>query len=213
MISPDKKLNADTTTKARPASKHEIGFSNDRQQEKVEDQALWIKIKLGNSTGFRELFLKYYGILMKMGHAICQDSDLVEDAIHDLFLYVWERRNTLSDVESVKYYLIVAFRRRLYRALGEQEKINKIVEGLRFEYPKYESFFEDIYVEKQGRNERNATLMNAVATLSPRQKQLIELRYVKGLSYKEIALQMSISASNARKLSYKAISKLRKTKL
>ena len=193
------------------SKKHIIGLSGLEQEEKVEDQRSWIKFKLGNEEGFRVLFLKYRGMLSRIGKIIINDSLLIEDCIHDLFLYLWSKRATLTEVESVKYYLVVAFRRRLYKLISEREKGAKILEGIKFEYPKYEDFFETKYMQQQQLKEK--ALMIAVDSLPSRQKELLQLRYLEGLSYQDISGIMGISNGSARKLSYKAIKALRKKDL
>ena len=86
--------------------------SKSQKEQKILDQKLWLKLKLGSEESFKQLFLKYNNILTKYGNSIIRDSHIVEDCIHDLFLYIWLKRDFLGEVESVKYYLIVSLKRR-----------------------------------------------------------------------------------------------------
>ncbi|MCG8308715.1 MAG: sigma-70 family RNA polymerase sigma factor [Cytophagales bacterium] len=192
--------------------KHIIGLNEtaSKKEEKLNDQKLWFKIKMGSEGAFRELFLKYNNILTRYGASVMEDPGLVEDCIHDLFLYLWSKKDTLSDVESVKYYLIVSFRRRIFKVLKEREKGQKLLEGIRFEYPKYEDFFEQRFIVNQDAHERERSLKNAVDELPERQKEVLHLRFIEGLPYQEISLKMGISNVSVRKLSSKAIRNLRK---
>jgi len=194
------------------AKTHIIGLKNSKsiQAEKVADQKLWIRLKIGSEEAFKELFLKYNNILTKYGRSIVYDPCVVEDCIHDLFLYIWSKRDTLCEVDSVKYYLIVCFRRKIFKVLSEKEKENKLLQGIRFEYPKYENFFEKKFITDQNALERKKTLNQAVDTLPRRQKEVLHLRYVEGLSYQDITSEMGITNVSARKLAYKAIKNLRK---
>ena len=203
----------DQNPKSNQPTRHLIGLQGSKKEEKIEEQKLWIKLKLGSEEGFRELFLKYNAILGRIGRIISNDSVLIEDCIHDLFIYLWSKRESLAEVEFVKYYLIVAFRRRLYKLLSEKEKGAKILEGIKFEYPKYENFFESKYINQQQTIEKERALKRAVDLLPARQKELLRLRYLEGLSYQEISNKMGISNVSARKLSSKAIKALRKLNL
>ena len=58
--------------------------------------------------------------------------------------------------------------------------------------------------------EREIALKKAVDELFPRQKEVLHLRYIEGLPYKEISLKMGISIVSARKLSRRGIKNLKK---
>ncbi len=191
---------------------HIIGLNEtiSAKKDKLNDQKLWLKLKIGCDEAFRELFLKYNDILSKYGMSIVKDSIIVEDCIHDLFLYLWSKRESLTEVESVKYYLIVSFRRRIFRVIQEKAKADKLLDGIKLEFPKHEDFFEKKFITDQNTLERENVLNKAVDELPPRQKQVLNLRYLEGLPYVEISIKMGISNVSVRKLSSKAIKNLRK---
>ena len=180
------------------------------KEEKLNDQKLWLKLRIGSEDAFKELFLKYNNILTKYGNSIILDSYLVEDCIHDLFLYLWSKRESLTKVDSVKYYLIVSFRRRIFKVIGDKEKGIKLFEGIKLEFPQHENFFEKKFIEGHNATVREIALNKAVDELPPRQKEVLHFRYIEGLPYQEISLKMGISNVSARKLSYKGIKNLRK---
>lgn len=178
--------------------------------EKLADQKLWGKLKYGSEEAFKELFIKYNYILTKYGNSIIVNSFIVEDCIHDLFLYIWSERSSLRDVESVKYYLLISFKRRIFKVIREQEKGQKLLGDIKFEYPKEENFFEKKFAASLNPNWRERRLRPAVDALPQRQKEVLHYRYIEGLSYDEIRLKMGISNVSARKHSSKAIKNLRK---
>ena len=198
--------------KTNAEAKHNIGLkeTTSAKEEKLKDQNLWLKLRLGSEEAFKELFLKYNGILIKYGNSIFRDPFIIEDCIHDLFLYLWSKKESLTEVDSVKYYLFVSFRRRVFKVLSEKEKGIKLLEGIKHEFPKHEDFFEKIFIERQNTMEREISLKKAVDELSPRQKEVLHLRYIEGLPYQEISMKMGISNVSARKLSSKGIKNLRK---
>jgi RNA polymerase sigma-70 factor (ECF subfamily) len=193
---------------------HIIGSQPSKSQaaEKLEDQQLWHKLKLGSELAFKQLFLKYNEIFVSYGQSISSDAIFVEDCIHDVFIDIWARRDRLSQVESVKYYLLVAFRRRLFRAITEQTKANKILEGIKKEHPRHEDFFQDRFYGQQSDLQKERSLLNAINELPERQKEALELRYFQDLTYSEMVSRMHISYVSARKLVSKAIGNLRKKK-
>lgn len=208
----EKPILQEANVSARKPANHLIGLNESitAKNEKLNDQKLWLKIKIRSEEAFKELFLKYNDILCRYGMTIVNDRFIVEDCVHDIFLYLWLKKESLTEVESVKYYLIVSFRRKIYRVLQEKAKADKLLEGIKLEFPKYEDFFEKKFVTDQSHLERENILNKAVDELSPRQQQILNLRYLEGLPYLEISKKMGISNVSARKLSSKAIKSLRK---
>lgn len=199
-------------SKTNSEVKHIISLkeSTSKKEEKLKDQKLWLKLRIGSEEAFKELFLKYNSIFIKYGNSIIRDPFIIEDCIHDLFLYLWSKRESLSEVDSIKYYLIASFRRRLFKVLGEKEKGIKLLEGIKLEFSKHEDFFEKKFIEGQNALEREIALKKAVDELPPRQNEVLHLRYIEGLPYQEISLKMGISNVSVRKLSSKGIKNLRK---
>ncbi len=191
---------------------HIIGLKKrvSQEEEKIADQDLLSRIRYGSSEAFKMLFLKYNGMLRRYGDSIIQHPEVVEDCIHDLFLYLWSNRNNIGDIDSVKYYLLVSFRRKIFRILTEREKGRKLLEGIKLEYPRYEDFFEKKFVTDLDVLERDRTLKLAVDALPPRQREALHYRYLQGRSYYEISDAMGISYVSVRKLVSKAIKTLRK---
>ncbi|MCL2854661.1 MAG: sigma-70 family RNA polymerase sigma factor [Defluviitaleaceae bacterium] len=59
-------------------------------------------------------------------------------------------------------------------------------------------------------DEQNRDLMEAVAGLKPKERQVISLRFATDLSYTEIAHAMGITGAHARLIAHRALKKLRK---
>ena len=83
--------------------------------ENTEDTLLWKSFKQGDKKAFEQLYKKYFKVLGSYGFRLSQDKDLVEDAIHDVFIDLWRRKEYLSDVQNVKFYLFSAIRNQFSR--------------------------------------------------------------------------------------------------
>lgn len=208
----DKYCTDDSSSQLNTGITYIIGYQETEAQkeERSLDQQLWLALKVGSAGAFKSLFLKYNNILTKYGNSIIRDSSLIEDCVHDLFLYIWSNRERLTEVESVKYYLIVSFRRRMFKAIEDKEKGKRLLEGIKHEYPRHEDFFEKKFITLPSSMEKERLLNLAVEGLPARQKEVLQLRYIEGMSYQEIVTKMKISNVSARKLASKAIKNLRK---
>jgi len=173
------------------------------------DSALWNSFKQGNWDAYASLYNEHYSLLNNYGYKFTRDKNLIEDAIHDLFVRLWTSRANLGEPVSVKNYLYKSLRNTLIRKLQTEVKYTGI--GTE-EYPLgFEvSFSNDSSLaieEKEFREKVKAV----IESLPARQKEIIYLRFYEGLSYDEIADIMSISINSAYKMLYKALDNLQQT--
>ena len=171
--------------------------------------ALWNSFKQGNWEAYTSLYNDYFSLLNNYGYKFTRNSNLIEDAIHDLFVRLWTSRHNLGDPVSVKNYLYKSLRNTLIRKIKTEEKYTDI------DSEEYPSGFEvsynnqaDLAIEEKEFREKVKAVVN---TLPPRQKEIIYLRFYEGISYDEIVDIMSITTSSAYKLLYKALENLQQT--
>jgi RNA polymerase sigma factor (sigma-70 family) len=155
------------------------------------DVLLWQAFKKGDSTAFEQLYKKYFKDLGRYGLRLNPDKDLVEDAIHDVFIDLWRRKEFLSDVENVKLYLYRATRNQFNRTIQKDifegsEDINNFLDYLGT------LSFEQESIEIESNQIRTRSIQNAMNNLSNRQAEAIHLRFYQGLSLDEIASLMKI---------------------
>jgi DNA-directed RNA polymerase specialized sigma24 family protein len=91
----------------------------------MEHVSVWQRCKKGDKNAFRELYLENIDSLMAYGRKICSDADILQDAVHDLFVYIWEKRETLSDTDSAIKYLCVSLRRRLIKDMEKDHQVSQ----------------------------------------------------------------------------------------
>src|SRR3954467_6398281 len=77
------------------------------------DDILWKGLQHGDKDMFLSLYKKYYHSLLFIGLKEIKDSEVVKDTIQQLFLYLWEKRETIEVAANVKSYLITSFLRKL----------------------------------------------------------------------------------------------------
>jgi DNA-directed RNA polymerase specialized sigma24 family protein len=75
------------------------------------DEALWSSFKTGNELALSILYKKHVQRLYDYGMHSFRSHDLVVDCLQELFLRLWNKRETLASVQAVKPYLFKAFRR------------------------------------------------------------------------------------------------------
>jgi len=174
-----------------------------------EDNVIWNAFRYGDESSLKVIFDEYYTPLFNYGHKFSQDDHLIEDALQDLFIKLWKNRNNIKETESVKNYLYKSFRRVLLRKLDvQQRKYNFTVleQGLDWSQ---ELGYDQTLISRERLEKIRKNLALALEKMSPRQREIIHLRYYEEMEYEEIAELMQLSVSSTYKLVYKAIDTLR----
>lgn len=177
-------------------------------KEPQSDPALWQSFKEGDNTAFQQLYHQHFNSLYEYGCRLQQDIESVRDAIHDLFVKLWNNKQNLGDVSSLRSYLLVSLRGTIYNKLRQQARV---AAGSDPEHLPFQMVFsvESDYIKKETLSIQTHQLMDAMNQLSPRQKEVIWLRYIQELDYDEVANIMGISVKATYKLSARGLETLR----
>lgn len=177
---------------------------------RMQEDALWKSFREGNESAFDSLYTTYFPKLYNYGIRICQDKDLVKDCIQGLFIDIWQRKETLSEVKSVKYYLFKSLRRKVVKELTSQQKFKNeqdLEENYTFEVTFSHEF---VLIANQITTDNLDRLLNAFQFLTQRQKEAIFLRFYENMEYEQIATLLSLKeVKYARTLIYRALDVLK----
>ena len=99
------------------------GFSSVKEGS-FNDEVLWSSFKKGNELALSMLYKKHVQRLYNYGMHTCRDYDMVLDCLQELFLRLWNKRETVSNINSVKPYLFKSFRRLLIHEIVENRKLS-----------------------------------------------------------------------------------------
>ena len=164
-------------------------------------------------AGDKEAFAFFYNLhvdaLYYYGKKLCFNDELVKDAIQEIFLDLFlKRQNNKTNPENLRWYLFLALKRILIKKLKYDRKmINEKKVKLNFE-PEYS--IEDLIIENEEEAELNMRVKEAIDKLSSGQKEALYLRYNESMEYTEVAKILQITVESARKQVYRAINSIRK---
>jgi RNA polymerase sigma factor (sigma-70 family) len=164
---------------------------------------------LMDSNDFLETaYRKYAKDLFAYGMTVYPDSEAVEDAIHDVFIWAYQNREKLHPVKNLKYYLMAAVRRNIIRQAREVRQTEPEPDAA-FDLREERNALEYM-IESEDQNAEKELLDKLFSSLNPRHSELLFLRFAEGLSFEEIGNFMHISRQSAQNLFQKIIGKLRK---
>lgn len=168
---------------------------------------LWRKIREGDKEALFVLYDDMYFHLVRYGLSVYADSELVKDCIGQLFLKLWDRHATLNEVGNVQSYLFTSLRRLIVDYLHAENRVGASALSIHAEGE--EASYEEIIIAREKDEELKVNLHNALKALSPKQVELIRLKFFENLSYKEIAHLNSQSVKTSYNTIYDAIKVLR----
>ena len=178
--------------------------SNDSRKSSSDDLALWRSIKNGNDLAFSSLYNRYAQQLFNYGMHLCHNRELCKDSIQELFTYLWNRKESLSEIDSVKYYLLKSFRNLLIKSI---EKDRKFFVDLDDKHEQFqpETFVEEEIILKEINFLKREKMNFALSNIPKRQREIIVLRYFNEMNYQEISSLMAISVPSAHNLLSKSL--------
>jgi RNA polymerase sigma factor (sigma-70 family) len=176
----------------------------------ASDSTLWDTFRAGDEEAFKAIYNRYIGELLTYGDRVCDNRQLVKDCIQSLFLYMWERRSRLSPTDSIKFYLfrslrnaIIQARRREFQPLPSEE------EGGGYPHEELEVSIEQIFIHNEIHEAQQDVIARGIKSLTPRQQEIIQLRYYHNLHTDEIANLLNINNQSVRNLLHRSLVELR----
>jgi len=162
----------------------------------MDEQLIWRAFQSGSSDAFAKIYSNHYEALLNYGLRFCKDENVVEDNIQDLFIELWQSRKDRDHIQSVRFYLLKSLRYKL----GQHYQRQKI-----FVFPGEEIIvfegefsFEASLIARQTEEESYRLLLRTLNNLTPRQKEILYLRFFNNLDYDQVAQVTGLSYQSAR---------------
>ncbi|WP_233260608.1 RNA polymerase sigma factor [Pedobacter sp. HMWF019] len=173
-----------------------------------DDRKFWEQMRLGDKQALFELYNLMYFHLIRYGLKIHPDHELVKDAVNQIFLNIWEKRSRLPQVDHVRSYLMTTLKRCILDQIFYQDRTNNALSKMIAE--EEELPYEEILIRVQQDDDLKKKLGLAIQQLSPRQMELVRLKFFEGLSYEQIAERTSQTIKTSYNTIYDAIKVLRR---
>ena len=154
-------------------------------------------------TGFQTEYLPLAGTFYQVAFFILEDAAEAEDAVQELYLKLWDRRDVLDGIRSPKGYGITLLRNLCLDRIRHSRKMETPATLPEPETPGSQD-------ESIDEKERLAKVLAAIKSLPDRQREVLTLRTLDGLSYEEIAQRTGINYLTLRVLLSQARTKLKK---
>lgn len=145
---------------------------------------------------FEELYNSYFSRLFVFCLPIIRSKELAEEIVNDVFIQLWEKRDSLMVVNNAEVYLYVAVKNRAIDYIRKASSYQmEDIDSIRSEDISFSLDPEQLMITEEMRKKISA----AVDELPPRCKLIFKLVKEDGLKYKEVAdiLDLSIKTVEA----------------
>lgn len=173
----------------------------------LDDTSLWDFARDGDAKALSVLYRRHYDLMFNFGMKYAGDEELVKDCIQDVFVKFSVSRR-LSHTDYVRSYFLTSVKNTILDRIAARRPTDALDEkAFRLE-------IEDAEIERMSSitDEQvllGKRLMAAYRELTENQREAIYLRFVSGLSYKEIASVLQIAPQSSMNLVSRAVARLR----
>lgn len=173
-----------------------------------EEQLLLKALSRGDEAAFKSLFLKYFQRVRRFIDRLLQDGGAAEDMAQDIFLRIWQNRESMAEVANLNAYMYNASRNAVHQYLRHKLVVQRYNEENGHDAVGEVS---DNNVENHLFAEELLTLITYTVDNMPLQRRTIyNLSRVDGHSNDEIADLLSISKRTVENHITAALSDIRK---
>ena len=155
------------------------------------EKELLMQLHSGNQDAFATIYLRYHDGLYNYLLKFTKNPALAQDFVQDIFLKVWDKRETIDIKSSFAAYLYRCGRNYALNHLRHlavdakylQETLHRIELGIT----------DQTLVNNLQWQQYQSLLKDAIETLTPSKKKAFEAIRIKGMTYEEAAAEMGIS--------------------
>lgn len=151
------------------------------------NEYLLSKLRQHSESAFEYLFKLYYTDLYNFSFSYVMNKEVAEDIVQDIFSKLWQKGKDIPEVANIKSYLFSSAKNACFDYFKHLEVIDKNKDKL------VEALLCTDTVEYENDDEIIVKVKSCLAELSAQQRQILELKVVSGLKYKEIAEELGIA--------------------
>lgn len=155
----------------------------------LSDKELGKKIRIGSETAYREIYDRYHVQMYYISKKYVKDHSLAEDAVQDIFVKLWNKRDKIDDTKSLKGYLFTMLRNHLQNLLRDRKKEIISITEVNREMLVGGGLADDDLLY----NEYLDILDEGLSQLSDREREVFELRTLHSYSNSEVAKLLKIN--------------------
>jgi RNA polymerase sigma-70 factor (family 1) len=191
----------------RKAAPYTLSIQPIVDQPPIDLDHIAVQIANGDKVAFKLLYDLYWQQLYAVALQWLKASWKAQDVVQEVYYKIWQRREKLLDVRDLKAYMIVMARNEIFSTLKASVTTQVSVEQIPDVLADNSSCPDQTLRLKHA----EASILEAVQNLPPRQQQIFRLTRMEGLSHEEIARRLGVSKETVSNHATRALLTLRKS--
>lgn len=171
----------------------------------LSDQDLAVLLKDGDHGAYEEIYKRYHVLLYLYAYKKLKDKEAAKDLIQEVFLNLWNKRQTYTIETQLAGYLYRTVRNRAFDIFAHQKVAQQYIDSLQTHLNTDTATTDHLLREK----EIQTIIDNEIALMPKGMREVFELSRKHYLSHKEIATQLNMSEEAVNKQIKRALRTLR----
>ena len=155
----------------------------------LSDQQLVSLLREGNQDAYIEIYDRYKVILQQHACKKLDNLDEVEDILQEMFIHIWDKKETLNITTSLSGYLFTVARNRIFNLYHKKKRELGYLNSLQ-EFIDKGEYSTDLLLRER---ELNLIIEKEIQALPPRMREVFMLSRNEGLTHKQIAQRLGTS--------------------
>ncbi len=169
------------------------------------DESLLARLREGDLEAFNILYDKYWSVLLDESYKRLEDLASCEEIVQDVFIELWEHCSK-REIHNLGAYLFTCMKYKVFEIYKKNKRRNILIEEKHQFYEWQEAVEGDQYAEK----DLKSLIEQWVANLPKKRKEIFKMRYLDGLTTKEISDLTETSQNTVQNHLSVSIQKLKK---
>ncbi len=180
-------------------------------QQILEEAFLLVRISQQDESALGKLYDRYARIIYAFAFKSLENVEESEEIVIDVFAQVWRTANSYDPEKSrVDTWLFMIARSRILDRLRNLQRSSKKQTASREAYLQSPNTSPDP-IEDVVISERRSVVLAALEQLTPKNRQILELAYYKGLSHQQISQVLNLPLGTVKSCIRLSLNKLRAT--
>jgi RNA polymerase sigma-70 factor (ECF subfamily) len=169
----------------------------------------WALLRNGDENALLSLYNHHYLGLINFGIKVTGNRTFAHDCITQLLIELWDKRANLPSVKNVRGYLLTSLKHKIFFEIKAKQIRDSKLHTLQAFQNGEELPYEELLIQLQTNEGLKKKLNKAFAKLTPRQKQLLQMKFFDDVDYDEIANVCNITRRTAYNIIHDSLKILR----
>lgn len=180
-------------------------------RDDLDDLELHRRLSAGDRGAFDELYRRYAPSAYGLAYRLTGQQSLAQDVVHDSFLALWRAPEAFDPARGAfRTFFLSLVHHRAVDTVRREERLRKRSERAANLEPLADEDVAEVVADEVSLGERRREVREALATLSPEQRQVLEMAYFQGFTQVRIAEELGIPVGTVKTRTLAAMRKLRR---